>query len=118
VLSYPKFALSEEKIKEYPGGDPSIYRSGQAKEAFARPLGRFGMYREFDFLFFLNVREDGKQVLRLRVPLSPNIRIKLLGDLCIAAPSFSKPTVALIWSRRMGFPVFKHRQREGTRRLR
>jgi hypothetical protein len=61
VLSYPKFALSEEKIKEYPGGDPSIYRSGQAKEAFARPFGRFGMYREFDFLFFLNVREDRKQ---------------------------------------------------------
>ena len=40
------------------------------RKVFApRALGRFGMYREFDFLFFLNVREDRKQVLRLRVPL-------------------------------------------------
>ena len=34
-----------------------------------RALSRFGMYREFNFLFFLNVREDRKQVLRLRISL-------------------------------------------------
>jgi hypothetical protein len=64
----PKICAFRRKDQRISRRRSSIYGSGQAKEAFARPLGRFGMYRKFDFLFFLIVREDRKQFCACRFP--------------------------------------------------